>query len=346
MGEETPSQYFVGDEDLRAYTNPNFAARSRLILDDVLTKRDEQETQMAENFTRRLGAREKSKILPFSTAAEIANHRSRTAQAESDLRNNPFMEAQQRETAQTTADEQAAERRLLPLKEQTTQAELEREASGAPQAIKDGVHPLAYDLFLREVMKEKGADGLPDKEIQRQAKNRALRLANDAPYVEAVEQEALELGDDTLRSKFIEDFRDEETGARFSRLKPDADPAEVSKYLRKHTYSRQKAAEEKAQWYREKEYANTGINVLREEREDIDNAITKRRFEGDPAGLAAAEARRKEIMDEIASLRKTLLDTPKSSASKPAPEEVKVETAKPAATPAAPAPTQPIRKLW
>lgn len=244
--DEPPQPYYFAPVDrgrtaFGGYAEGGLAAQTSLEMDALNSNRDKAETDRVANITRRLESRSRANILPFSENAAIASAKLQEARAGSDLTNNPFAESANREQLKTQEQEALAEGRLMPLQEQAKAEAYTRQASGEDDWRQHGIDPLTYDFSLRSV-----DPAVTDpRERQRMAKNAALRLKHDAPYVAAIEEESFAVKDPSIRKKFLKDVIDPETGARFTMLNPEAPPDEVSDLYRKNTWDKQRFAKER-----------------------------------------------------------------------------------------------------
>jgi hypothetical protein len=294
LDEPYPRVYFPEDRDdpFAPQVESGLALSSTLEMDDLLGQRDNSMTKLAENATRRLELRSRERLLPFTTAAEIARQKSLVPQYEQAEQNAPFIGESQRENALTNIDENRIRREVLPevteaeritRSQQKLDFERERQAmetadpheAALTRVTKDPSDLLAYQTFLGKAAADKKLS-TPDAK-RRYAYNNALRFARDKEAVAAIEQAALDDDDDGIREQFIEDFRDPETGWMGSRIKADVDPAKLGAMLRKQ-------ANRKLQMAREKDEAA-------QQKSSIDQAI---RINGDLMQSNAAEIKARE----------------------------------------------------
>ena len=208
-----------------------------------MADRDERNTRLAQNAVQRRDLEMQDRLRPALEGERSSQLELGTARNQSDLRNNPFHEQEDAAESQfNTVRAKAAmedlpdSRRLDSLQRQGAIEDIE---SGEDKLKRSGINPLAYDFNLRQVVTKN--PGLSKKDQQRMARNETLRLQHDAPYVDAIEEEAMTINDPRFRSKFLEDVVDPDTGARFTKVRADAPPDQVQSILRKNTYNKQRA---------------------------------------------------------------------------------------------------------
>jgi predicted GNAT family acetyltransferase len=118
LGEDYPETYFPsvgrGRTAFSANISGDLAAATRLELDDILAKRDDQETRAADNSYRRLELADRRRILPFSTEAQIATEKARRTEAEQDEAESPFIHEDNRSIRQAEGERRKAALEDLP----------------------------------------------------------------------------------------------------------------------------------------------------------------------------------------------------------------------------------------
>lgn len=250
MEEPPPERFFPrvgvgqGATAFRGYISPEAAANFAREDDEYAYKQDRMETDMDSNALTRLQNRSRSRLLPYTEAAGIAAARTSKVQSESAERLNPFMEQAQKERALTDVDQYASERRVMPGQEKLeiaeNQGKLEAIESGDDKLRSGGISPALYDMHLRRLPQT-----LPRAERQRQARIASLRIQNEQPEVQAIEEELMDLNDPAEREKYLQDDMDDETGLRFTRINPKASPAEINRLLAKARTRKFREAKEK-----------------------------------------------------------------------------------------------------
>lgn len=189
-------EFFVpvgrGNTAFGRYISPSLAAADRLMMDDLNEKRDDQQTKAVENFTRRLEAGSRNRILPHSEQAKIAQHKLDREKAQSGSRLNPFAEDAGREKLLLDKEISQAGRQTLP--DDIAAQNLERDYKSEKLRFADPMqerlakvtdnpaHLLAYEHF-RDSAPETIAD---PSERGRFAYAKSLQLARDADAVAAL----------------------------------------------------------------------------------------------------------------------------------------------------------------
>lgn len=308
---------------------------------------DNAETKMATNDFSRFEMDQRRQALPFATQADIARNRlvPKQVAAEEEILPYETEAAIQQRIQQMRASESAG--RVLPSAEAATIQENERRAAGEDELKQLGIDPLAYDYHLRTIDKN-----LPAKERQRQAKNATLRLQNDAPYVAAIEDEALESGDPEFRKKYLQDDRDPETGARFTRVRDDVDVGEVNALLRKRAYTKEQKARDEMELKaaREERIANAQFDGMRLKALNEAKAtalVTAKDDNSDPAAKQAALDELTRIDAAIKDIALKPIERPartKTGAPAKADAPPVVPSAAPAVAPAVEKPAPPTAK--
>lgn len=350
-GERLPAYEFPvpigqGGTAFGGYISPDLAAQSAMEMDDFYSRQDDSRTKQEENLTRRLQSRSRNQIFPHSTQAEIAAQRARAAQAAANERLSPFIEDATREQALTNVDQEQATRRALPgveeLAAEERQTRMDTVKSGEDR-IK-GIDPLAYDFHYRQLSDPK----IPPRERQRLARNAALRLQNDAPFVAAIEDEAIESGDPEFRKKYLQDDLDEETGARFTRIKKGVDIGEVNALLRKRAYTKEQKARDEMELKQAREerianaaYDNNRLVALKEAK--ATTSIVAKDPNADPAV-------RKAALDELQQIDAAIKELALKPTARPerTPAGKRADTAVPApvSDPAQKPLTKPVQSRW
>jgi hypothetical protein len=228
LGEDYPETYFPsvgrGRTAFSANISGDLAAATRLELDDILAKRDDQETRAADNSYRRLELADRRRILPFSTEAQIATEKARRTEAEQDEADSPFIHEDNRSIRQAHSVKRAAELEDLPSvradEKITRKARAEAwETADSTEAKLQGltknpaVHQ-AYRSFL-----DRGDPKMPKAARRQAAFKEALRLEQDAPGIQAID-EAIADGEQINRDDLLEPVDDGENFYGF-RLKND-----------------------------------------------------------------------------------------------------------------------------
>lgn len=299
-------EFFVpigqGRTSFGQYIAPSRAVASGMKMRDFYSQLDEQDTQSAERFTKRLELGSRNRILPYSERATIAEQKLAREKAESGRNLNPFNERRAMEETQLETEQAQAARQMLPsaqkLQGLQTQDAIESIESGEKDIQRDKIDPLAYDFNLRTI--QAANPKLDVKEAQRQARNAALRMRNDAPYIEAIEEEALQTADPRFRVKFLEDVRDPETGARFTRIRDDAPQDQVAAFLRKNTYNRARVAREQEERRATQGKSREQVLVLDKLADGVRSEIKSLEMgAGDKADLPALKAKLKKYEDRL-----------------------------------------------
>jgi len=246
MGEQS-SQFFPsvdqGRTGLSPYVEGGYAASSRLAMDDLLAKRDEQNTQLAENYTRRLQAENRARLMPFTAAAEIAAAKFHARKSGLDEEISPFLAEEDKARAQLNTDRYTADRENLPAKSLLEGLQAEDAAANWEPSDPDkyqakllSVTKNPRDLINYDDIYEESDKAMPKSERRKLAYYKAMALMEDREAVSAIESM---LADDpqymNKRKALVVDEISPKTGrVRGSYINPNADIAEVNRMVRQY----------------------------------------------------------------------------------------------------------------
>lgn len=347
---------------LGAYIPVGYAATSQMQLDDFATKRDDQRTQLSNNYLRRRENENRLRLMPIVTDADIAAANFRKTQAELDRDMADELAAERRQQALLNTEQARYGLEMLPQKAALETLETsDRLANWQPtdayqaklaRMSKDPRHLLIYEDALNSTDPK-----LPPAARQTKAFNTAAALIQDQPSVEAIEAQIMDLPDyEDVRKKLIQDEITPDGRYLGSRVAPTANRAEVNKLIRKHeTWKQRKAVSDE-----QRRDANATMRYLEQEGDNISFRIrdlekrmgeTKDPPESDKAELAAAKAELEKIKKRKAKVS-TIFDdeeageSPVSQADlKAVPEQQpSIPVTPPQAAPTAPPPVSAPQK--
>lgn len=193
-GEPEEPEFFVptrGRTSFSPYISPRFAANSRMQMNKFLREEDDAETRASENYTRRLESASRSRLMPYSERAQMAQNQLQEQRAQSDMRLNPFMEKQEQAQSEFATAQARGNLQNLPQAQKLDAAKMAYEQSQMQRAdpreeeiqrlTKSPESILAYRHFLKTADPK-----LPREDQMESAYNQALQLDRDRGAVETV----------------------------------------------------------------------------------------------------------------------------------------------------------------
>jgi len=290
-----------GNTMLGAYIPVGYAATSQMQLDDFASKRDDQRTQLSNNYLRRRENENRLRLMPIVTDADIAAENFRKTQAELNRDMANELAEERRQQALLGAQQAKYGLEMLPDKAKLEALETTDRitASQFKDPYQDKLKGMTKDprhLLIYEDVLQSADPKLPPAARQTKAFNTAAALIQDQPSVEAIESQIMDLPDyEDVRKKLIQDEITPDGRYLGSRVAPTANRAEVNKLIRKHeTWKQRKAVSDE-----QRRDANATMRYLEQEGDNLSFRIRdlEKRMgevmnppESDKAELAAAKA--------------------------------------------------------
>jgi len=356
-GESLPSPWDSppsgqGNTMLGAYIPVGYAATSQMQLDDFASKRDDQRTQLSNNYLRRRENENRLRLMPIVTDADIAAENFRKTQAELNRDMANELAEERRQQALLGAQQAKYGLEMLPDKAKLEALETTDRitASQFKDPYQDKLKGMTKDprhLLIYEDVLQSADPKLPPAARQTKAFNTAAALIQDQPSVEAIESQIMDLPDyEDVRKKLIQDEITPDGRYLGSRVAPTANRAEVNKLIRKHeTWKQRKAVSDE-----QRRDANATMRYLDGESRDLSSRIRqleermsklKEPSESDKAELAAAKAEQDKVKARMKKVAESF-DDDRPAASTEAPAEIQtLPTPEVKQTAPAQAPTTP-----
>jgi len=337
---------------LGAYIPVGYAATSQMQLDDFASKRDDQRTQLSNNYLRRRENENRLRLMPIVTDADIAAENFRKTQAELNRDMADELAEERRQQALLGAQQAKYGLEMLPDKAKLEALETTDRitASQFKDPYQDKLKGMTKDprhLLIYEDVLQSADPKLPPAARQTKAFNTAAALIQDQPSVEAIESQIMDLPDyEDVRKKLIQDEITPDGRYLGSRVAPTANRAEVNKLIRKHeTWKQRKAVSDE-----QRRDANATMRYLDGESRDLSSRIRqleermsklKEPSESDKAELAAAKAEQDKVKARMKKVAESF-DDDRPAASTEAPAEIQtLPTPEVKQTAPAQAPTTP-----
>ena len=308
-GEALPSPWDPpsgqGNTMLGAYIPVGYAATSQMQLDDFASKRDDQRTQLSNNYLRRRENENRLRLMPIVTDADIAAANFRKTQAELDRDMADELAEERRQQALLGAQQAKYGLEMLPQKARLEALETADRitASQFKDPYQDKLKGMTKDprhLLIYEDVLQSADPKLPPAARQTKAFNTAAALIQDQPSVEAIEAQIMDLPDyEDVRKKLIQDEITPDGRYLGSRVAPTANRAEVNRLIRKHeTWKQRKAVSDE-----QRRDANATMRYLDGESRDLITRI--RDLEQRAKSIIPTEADKAELAATKAELAKT-----------------------------------------
>ncbi len=238
--EPEPSRFFPAAlpygqrSSFDSYVSPGRLSSDASELEKIMEERDARNTRLAQNAGLRNDLEMKERLRPALERQTLTGAELGAAKNESALTNNPFDEESDRETLITEADQQRAQRELLPgdvaLKKKLTEQAIETADPYSKRFRKP------EDIDLYESFKEDEDDTMPETKRMESAFRKANQIAKDRATIDIL-NDAIYTGDKDAES-LIETVTDSRGRIKGQRLKDDADPVKVRGIVMKHQNAR------------------------------------------------------------------------------------------------------------